>query len=235
MKQRRITFGQRLARVGLWLILIGLPLLYYVMPSGLSALEASGLFDDYRDIYIAGQPLDLPPPAFSWQRLWRFPYALVLASKAIGLPVLLAGLGSFLLLFVSWRVVRRRWPRWQLQEPRTVVGLGCHLLALLILAYCLGCLIHLIVPAWLFNPPVVPQTFHYIILEEYWYPYYGWPLQPPPTQGWTIYAPIDVSFLDYSLTKASSIKMGALLTTLLLYRCQFRPSNAKSESTQYPN
>ena len=68
------------------------------------------------------------------------------------------------------------------------------LFALLGLAYCMGCLVHLLVPAWLSNPPVVPQAVHHIISEEYWYPYYGWPLQPLLTQGWTIYAPIDVSF-----------------------------------------
>jgi hypothetical protein len=232
MTQKQTTLWERLARASLLLLFVGLPLLYYVAPSGLSALEASGLFDDYRDIYIAGQPLDLPRPSFHWQRLWSLPYALVLLGKAIGLPVLLAGLGSTLLLVMSWWAVRRCWPQWQLQEPRTVAGFGGRLLMLLGLAYCVGCLVHLIVPAWLFKPPVVSQAFHYIILEEYWYPYYGWPLQPLPAQGWTIYAPIDVSFLYYSLTKASGIKLGALLATLLLYRCQLRRSTVGPKATQ---
>jgi hypothetical protein len=218
-------------RAGIWLILIVLPLLYYLMPSGLYALETSSLFDDYRDIYIAGQPLDLPRPAFHWQRLWSLPYALLLLGKAIGLPVLLASLGSTLLLFISWWVVRRRWPLWQLRAPHTLMGIGGHLLALLCLAYCLGCLVHLVVPIWLFNPPVVPKAFHFIVSEEYWYPYYGWPLQPPHTQGWTIYAPINVSFLHYSLIKASGIKLGALLTTLLLYHRQLRRSTASELAT----
>ena len=226
MMQRRMSGNKewlvRPVRGGLWLLLIGLPILYYLLPSGLTALEGSGLFNDYSDIYIAGQPLDLPRPAFHWQRLWSLPYALLLLGKAIGLPVLLAGLGSAFLLWVGRWVVRRCWPQWQLRKPRTVVKLGKHLLVLLVLAYCLGCLIHLLVPTWLFNPPAVPEEFHYTILEEYWYPYYGWPLSPPSTQGWTIYAPIDISFLYYSLAKASGIKLGALLTALLLYRRQLR-------------
>jgi hypothetical protein len=230
--QKQTTLWEWLARVGIWLVLIGLPLLYYLAPCGLSALEASGLFDGYGDIYIAGQPLNLPRPSFQWQRLWSIPYAVLLLGKTIGLPVLLAGLGSALLLSMSWWAVRQRWPQWQLQKPRTVVGLGSRLLMLVGLAYCLGCLVHLVVPAWLFNPPIVPQAFHYTILEEYWYPYYGWPLQPLPMQGWTIYAPIDVSFLHYSLTKASGIKLGALLTTLLLHRYQLRRSIAAPKAAQ---
>ncbi len=229
--QKQIALWEWLARSGLQLVLIGLPLLYYLAPCGLSALEASGLFDGYGDIYIAGQPLDLPRPSFHWQRLLSVPYALLLLGRAIGVPVLLASLGSALMLIVSWWAVRR-WPQWQLQEPRTVGGLGSRLLMLLGLAYCLGCLVHLVMPAWLFNPPAVPPAFHYTILEEYWYPYYGWPLQPLPAQGWTIYAPIDVSFLHYSLTKASGIKLGALLTTLLLYRYQLRRSFAAQKAAQ---
>ncbi len=230
--QKQATLWERLVRVVLWLVVVGLPLIYYLAPCGLSALEASGLFDGYGDIYIAGQPLDLPRPSFHWQRLLSVPYAFLLLGKAIGLPVLLASLGSAVLLTISWWTVRQRWPRWQLQTPRTVVGIGSRWLMLLGLAYCLGCLVHLIVPAWFFNPPAVPQAFHYVILEEYWYPYYGWPLQPVPAQGWTIYAPIDVSFLHYSLAKASGIKLGALLTTLLLHRCQLRRSTAAPKTAQ---
>jgi hypothetical protein len=101
MTQKQTTLGERLARAILWLLFVGLPLLYYVAPSGLSALEASGLFDDYQAIYIAGQPLDLPRPSFYWQRLWSLPYAFVLFGKAIGLPVLLASLGSTSLLAIA--------------------------------------------------------------------------------------------------------------------------------------
>lgn len=184
-------------------------------------VAATGVFAEFSDVYIAGQLLE-PQPAVHWERLAKLPLALLVVAVKVGPILLLAGAASALVLAFGKWVVRRRWPAWTLRRPATVLGLGGRLLGLVSLAYVLGCLLHWLVPAAWFNPPVVPPGLHLVLSEDYLWPYFKWPSPPVAEQGWTIYAPGYGDVLTFATTKASGIQFSSLLTVLLFYRYRRR-------------
>jgi hypothetical protein len=224
----------RLARAVLWLLLVGGPLLHYSVVILPMLLEATGIFAGFSDSYIAGQPLAGASPAIHWERLARLPLALLVIAVKIGPVLLLSGVVSALLLALGRWLVRRRWPHWALRSPATALGLGGRLLGLVSLAYGLGCLVHWLVPAAWFNPPVVPPGFAFALEEDYLWPYFKWPSAPEAPQGWTIYAPGYVDLLAFATTKASSIKLSSLLVVLLFYRYRRRGLASATTATVAP-
>jgi hypothetical protein len=211
----------RLARALLWLVLVGGPLLLYSLDIVSAVVVATGAFAEFSDIYIAGQALE-PQPAVHWERLAKLPLALLVVALKVGPILLLAGAASALVLAFGKWVVRRRWPVWTLRRPATVLALGGRLLGLVSLAYVLGCLLHWLVPAAWFNPPVVPPGLHFVLSEDYLWPYFKWPAPPAMEAGWTIYAPGYGDVLTFATTKASGIQLSALLAVLLFYRYRRR-------------
>lgn len=217
-----MTTGTRLARIGLWLGLVGLPLLYCLLPLLVVAI-AAGTPIEQSDIYIAGQLMQpTGPPTPVWQSLLR-----AVASLArMAWPVLLAAGISFLFMAGSTRLGQRYCPYWQLRPAYTLGQLGKRLVGLLVAAYVIGCLVHLLLPArvWdpvaLLNQSVKPGIPDFLPAgwrqEEYWWPY----VRPSAAaeQGYTLYSPLYATELGFYSIKATCIKLGALLATLFFYR-----------------
>ncbi|MGI4875204.1 MAG: hypothetical protein ACRYFX_28950 [Janthinobacterium lividum] len=221
--RRTRTVLLNLAQGGLRLGLVGLPLLCYSVPILGLVIESSSLFEQYQDIYIAGQPLGQVPPTVQWEQLSRLPAALLVAAVKAGPALLLGGLFSVLALALGGWLLRQRWPHWQLRRPATLAGQAGQWLALLLLAYVLGCLAHLLLPAAWFNLPVlpaVPELQAKVLREEFLWP---WPTPGMAgEQAWTIYSPAVLEALGFQPLKAATIKLGALFATLLLYRRSLR-------------
>ena len=125
----------RLIRAGLWLVLMGLPLLYCGLAVVCDAVS---------------QAMRLPAAPADKRT------AVVLAAiEAYGWPVLLAALAVGVLLVLGALVVRRFSLGWLVPAGASAeIRLGRQLLALLVLAYLLGTLVHVGLPASLFHTPV---------------------------------------------------------------------------------
>lgn len=215
---------KRLAHAALWLLLIAVPILYCVffIISDLGTAFYWFVPDTHNDILINGQPLEIDTTRsgeeiFSWQHYLATTLAVFVRLCPIWAAFLLCIIVLFLLRFIALRLTKEK----QSFTLKSFLNkhISIQLFAVVILAYLLGSLIHFICQpifqALDFSSVKIPFS------PNYWWPYYGWPLQDTTTQGWTIYPPMGAIPMLPS-AQAACIKLGTLLAVLAFRHVMLR-------------
>ncbi len=194
-----MLFTQRLPRILLWLLLIFLPTLYCV----------SFVVSDFVSIFLYfSSPEMADGPVSNSLNPWSYYLRLLILAVLWLHPLWIAFISCASLLLLAAFVVRITKRKPFTKDPSSVMQLASNLLILLFLAYTMGSLIHFASSPWLSEFPQQP------IPSNYWWPYYGWPVQDSVVQGWTIYPPLGMDLPMSPWAKAACFKLGALLALL---------------------
>lgn len=204
-----MLFTQRLPRILLWVVLFVFPALYCVSFIVGDFITTYGLFTSESDIYIAGQAININTPAVEDNPTPWFHYLGFLIAGIFRLwPLWLAFVLCAIVLLVAAFVMRTLGKLPFIRNPSSTKQLAGQLFILLSLAYVMGSLIHIASSPWLSEFPYRPLP------PDYWWPYYGWPVEDSGAQGWTIYPPLS-SLPMFPWTQAACFKLGALLALLV--------------------
>jgi hypothetical protein len=197
-----MSFTQRLPRILLWLLLFVFPALYCVL----------FVISDFVSVFLFFYPSPemTDGPVGGSQSLWSYNLRLVTLAAIWLHPLWIAFISCAPLLLSGAFVIRFIKRKPLIVAPSSAMQLASQLLGLLFLAYVLGSVLHFASSSWLSESPYTTSS-----QSNYWWPYYGWPVQDSVVQGWTIYPPLSVDLHMSPWAQAACFKLGALLALLV--------------------
>ncbi|UOR04012.1 hypothetical protein MUN82_13775 [Hymenobacter aerilatus] len=198
------------------------PILYCVL---FIISDLSAAFDwfvpDTQDIVIDGQPLEIDTTqsseeAVSWQQYLAITLTVLVRLCPLWVAFLLCVIVLLLLRFTISHSTKKQSFVFEFLLRKHIAS---QLLIVLTLAYLLGSIIHFI------GQPVF-QALDFTSVKipfppDYWWPYYGWPVQDTIAQGWTIYPPLAIIPM-FPSAQAACVKLGTLLAILAFRHTMLR-------------
>lgn len=205
---------QRLPRILLWLLIIGFPVLYCVLVIVSDFIDVFLFFYPSPESYINNATEGSPS-------LWLYYSRLVILGAFRLHPLWLAFISCavlFLLISFTARVTGRRH---LLRRPSSAVHLAGQLVALILLAYIVGSLVHFVTSPWLIDYSSFPSS------TEYW-----WPVPSSVELGWTIYPPFGGIVPMSPWAQGACFKLGTLLALLTIRYVWLRRSRTLLQPSQ---
>jgi hypothetical protein len=203
-------FANRSFRVFLWILLIVLPISYCLLMIVADLNMVFGWFfleDTETGLTLnnsVGAAAQLQEPGL---------YLLQIMFRLV--PLWIAFAFAMLVVLVGSLLARSLGKQPLIKPALSNRQLAGQLLSLLLLAYLMGSCIHFISTPW-FKVFELSSIVRPASQPEYWWPYYGWPVQAPEMKGWTIYPPFDLSSIPmFSTAQAACVKLGTLLAILM--------------------